>query len=160
MGEDGPVSPYLAGLQLAGRAVVVVGAGRVASRRLPLLLAAAAAVTVVAPEATPAVARMALRGELTWEQRAYRAGDLDGAWYVMAATGDWSVNEAVSAEAEANRTFCVRADDASRATAWTPATAELDGALVGVLTGGDPRHSAQLRDLLVQVLHRLRRRAA
>jgi uroporphyrin-III C-methyltransferase/precorrin-2 dehydrogenase/sirohydrochlorin ferrochelatase len=160
MREDGRVSPYLAGLQLAGRTVVVVGAGRVAARRLPLLLSAGAAVTVVAPEATPAVARMALRGEVIWEQRGYRRGALTGAWYVLVATDDRSVNAAASAEAEGNRTFCVRADDASEATAWTPATAEVDGALVGVLTGGDPRHSVQLRDLVVEVLRRLRRRAA
>ena len=49
------MSPYLAGLQLAGRRVVVVGAGSVAQRRLPRLVGAGADVLLIAPAATPAV---------------------------------------------------------------------------------------------------------
>ncbi|MBI4941009.1 MAG: uroporphyrinogen-III C-methyltransferase, partial [Actinobacteria bacterium] len=44
--------PYLAGLRLAGRRVVVVGGGAVAQRRVPGLLAAGADVTVVSPRIT------------------------------------------------------------------------------------------------------------
>ena len=51
--------PYLAGLDLAGRRVVVVGGGPVAQRRLVGLLAAGAVVEVIAPEVTPAVEAMA-----------------------------------------------------------------------------------------------------
>ena len=59
--------PYLAGLDLAGRRVVVVGGGSVAQRRLVGLLAAGADVEVVAPEVTPAAEAMA--AELTWTAR-------------------------------------------------------------------------------------------
>src|SRR6185312_605305 len=103
--------PYLAGLDLAGRRVVVVGGGSVAQRRLPGLLAAGAVVEVVAPHVTPAVEAMA--GELRWTARPYRDGDLDGAWYAIACTDDPDVNAAVAAEAERARVFCVRADEAT-----------------------------------------------
>ena len=50
--------PYLAGLVLTGRKVVVVGGGHVAQRRVSGLLGAGADVTVVSldvtPDATPA----------------------------------------------------------------------------------------------------------
>ncbi|MFZ2242130.1 MAG: NAD(P)-dependent oxidoreductase, partial [Gordonia amarae] len=46
---------YLAGLDLRGRRVVVVGGGSVAQRRLPNLVAAGADVVVVAIDPTPAV---------------------------------------------------------------------------------------------------------
>ena len=151
---------YLSGLRLAGRRVVVLGAGRVAERRVPALLAAGAVVTLVAPEARPALAELADRGALAWERRTYRIGDLAGAWYVLVATDDGVANRAASVEAEQQRTFCVRADQAAEATAWTPATAEVDGVTVGVVSGGNPRRSAQLRDLLVDVLRRMRSRAA
>jgi siroheme synthase-like protein len=151
---------YLSGLRLAGRRVVVLGAGRVAERRVPALLAAGAVVTVVAPEARPTLAELARRGELVWECRAYRIGDLAGAWYVLVATDDGVANRAASVEAEQQRTFCVRADHAAEATAWTPATTEVDGVMVGVVSGGNPRRSAQLRDVLAEVLRRMRRRAA
>jgi uroporphyrin-III C-methyltransferase/precorrin-2 dehydrogenase/sirohydrochlorin ferrochelatase len=149
--------PYLAGLRLAGRRVVVIGAGVVARRRMPMLIESGAQITLIAPEATPEIARLALRGQVDWQQRPYRTGDLAGAWYVLVATDDPACNTAVSLEAEAQRTFCVRADHATAATAWTPATAEVDGLVVGVLAGGEPQRAAQTRDLIMDLLRRIAR---
>lgn len=143
---------YLAGLNLAGRRVVLVGAGTVAQRRLPRLVAAGARVEVIAPHATPAVESMAERGEITWTRRGYAEGDLGGAWYAIAATSDPSVNRAVGAEAERDRVFCVRADDAAEGSAVTPAVGAHDGLLLGVLADGRPRRSAAVRDALVEAL--------
>ena len=137
---------YLSGLDLHGRRVLVVGAGTVAQRRLPRLLAAGADVLVVAPWATPAVEGMAAAGELRWERRPYRAGDIDGVWYALACTATPAVNEAVCADAERATVFCVRADRGVAGSAVTPATTEHDGLLVGVLAGGRPRRSAAVRD--------------
>ena len=50
-------------------------------------------------------------------------------------------------EAEANRTWCARADDAAASTAWTPASGTAGDTSVGVLSG-DPRHSAAIRDAI------------
>lgn len=149
-----PETPaYPVGLRLAGRRVVVVGGGTVAQRRLPALLAAGADVVLVAPETTPAVEAMAEAGECTWERRAYEDGDLEAAWYAIAATDDPAVNAAVTEEAEARRVWCVRSDDAGAATAWTPATGRSEGVTVAVLSGGgarrDPRGLAAVRDAIV-----------
>ena len=144
--------PYLVGLTLAGRRVVVVGGGTVAQRRLPALLAAGADVEVVAPDVTPAVEGMATARELRWTARPYRDGDLGGAWYALAATDDPQVNAAVATAAERARVFCVRADDAPGGTAVTPAVGEHDGLTVGVLSGGRPRRSAAVRTALVEAL--------
>ena len=78
--------------------------------------------------------------------------DLDGAWYVIAATDDREVNEQVSVGAEARRIFCVRADDATRATAWTPAVGRHAGVTVAVLGNREPRRSAAVRDEIVEGL--------
>ncbi len=142
--------PYLAGLDLAGRRVVVVGGGSVAQRRLVGLLAAGAVVEVVAPHVTPAVEAMA--AELRWTARPYRGGDLDGAWYAIACTDDPAVNAAVAAEAERARVFCVRADDAPAGSAVTPAVGRHDGLTVGVLAGRRPRRSAAVRTALLEAL--------
>jgi uroporphyrin-III C-methyltransferase/precorrin-2 dehydrogenase/sirohydrochlorin ferrochelatase len=146
------MDPYLVGLDLAGRRVVVVGGGTVAQRRITGLLAAGADVLVIAPELTPAVEGMATAGELGWTARAYRDGDLDGAWYVVACTDAPDVNAAVAASAEAARTFCVRADDATGGSAVTPAVGQHDGLTVGVLAGRHPRRSAAVRTALVEAL--------
>ncbi|GAB3114760.1 uroporphyrinogen-III C-methyltransferase [Streptomyces calidiresistens] len=144
------IPAYPVGLRLAGRRVLVLGGGTVAQRRLPALLAAGADVHLISPGTTPAVQAMAEAGELTWERRGYRPGDLEGAWYALVATDDAAVNEAASAEAEERRVWCVRSDDAEAATAWTPATAREDGVTVAVLTGTDPRRSAAVRDAVVE----------
>lgn len=143
---------YLAGLSLAGRRVIVVGAGTVAQRRLPRLVSAGALVEVVAPEATPAVQAMADNGEIVWHQRPYRDGDLAEAWYVVSCASDPAVNAAVSAEAERVRVFCVRADAGTEGSAVTPAVGDHDGLLVGVLAGGEYRRSGAVRDAILDAL--------
>ncbi len=149
---DGP-APYPAGLRLSGRRVLVVGGGKVAQRRVPALVAAGAVVEVVSPASTPAIEGHALSGEITWSRRGYESSDLDGAWYVVVATDVPEVNAQVSRDAEAQRIFCVRSDDATAATAWTPATGRHGPLTVAVLGSRDPRRSASVRD---EILTRLR----
>jgi len=138
---------YLLGLRLRGRRVVVVGGGTVAARRVPRLLAAGADVLLVSPEVTASLQDLATTGKITWLAREYRPGDCAGAWLACACAGPAEVNAAVADEAEQQRTWCVRADDAARATAWTPATGTATDVAVGVLSG-DPRRSAAIRDAI------------
>ncbi|MDG3010959.1 uroporphyrinogen-III C-methyltransferase [Rhodococcus sp. D2-41] len=143
---------YLVGLDLNGRLVVMVGGGTVAQRRLPLLVASGARVRVIARAATPAVEGLATAGQIELQLRDYADGDLDGAWYAVAATDDPAVNAAIVAEAERRRVFCVRVDSAREGTAVTPATARYEGVTVGVLAGGEHRRSAALRTAIREAL--------
>jgi uroporphyrin-III C-methyltransferase / precorrin-2 dehydrogenase / sirohydrochlorin ferrochelatase len=142
-------SSYLVGLRLAGKKVVVVGGGTVAQRRLPLLIASGADVHIISRTATRAVESM---NGITLALREYRDGDLDGAWYAIAATDDARVNAAVVDEAERRRIFCVRADIAVEGTAVTPATFSYAGLSVGVLAGGEHRRSAAIRSAIREAL--------
>jgi uroporphyrin-III C-methyltransferase/precorrin-2 dehydrogenase/sirohydrochlorin ferrochelatase len=140
------LTTYPSGLRLTDRRVVVVGGGHVAQRRVPQLLAAGADVHVVSPTVSPSIEGLVGAGEITWHQRGFEESDLEEAWYVVAATDVTDVNERVSAEAERRRIFCVRSDDASRATAWTPAVGRAAGVTVAVLGNREPRRSASVRD--------------
>lgn len=142
-------SAYLVGLRLTGKKVVVVGGGTVAQRRLPLLIASGADVHVISRSATRSVEAMT---GITLQLREYRDGDLDGAWYAIAAADDPRVNEAVVAEAERRRIFCVRADVAVAGTAVTPASFSYAGLSVGVLAGGEHRRSAAIRSAIREAL--------
>jgi uroporphyrin-III C-methyltransferase / precorrin-2 dehydrogenase / sirohydrochlorin ferrochelatase len=142
-------SAYLVGLRLAGKKVVVVGGGTVAQRRLPLLISSGADVHVISRSATRAVEAMT---GITLALREYRDGDLDGAWYAIAATDDPDVNAAVVAEAERRHIFCVRADVAVEGTAVTPASFSYAGLAVGVLAGGEHRRSAAIRSAIREAL--------
>ncbi|HUB40223.1 MAG TPA: uroporphyrinogen-III C-methyltransferase [Streptosporangiaceae bacterium] len=135
-------------LSLAGRRVVVVGGGRVALRRVCGLLDAGANVIVVAPAVLPELAEL----PVTVLPRPYREGDLAAAWLGHAATSDPAVNARVAAEAERNRIWCVRADDAAVSAAWTPAVTRHGEVTVAVTAGGDPGRSQRLRAAIAQVL--------
>lgn len=146
-----PDTPYVAGLVLTGRAVAVVGGGRVAARRVPRLLAAGALVRVISPALHEDLAALADAGKVTWLAREYRPGDVADAWYVLAATSSPAVNATVAAEAERSRIFCVRADDAAGGSAWTPASGERDGLTIPVLGRGEPRRAKHARNRLLEV---------
>jgi uroporphyrin-III C-methyltransferase / precorrin-2 dehydrogenase / sirohydrochlorin ferrochelatase len=150
-GESG-FPPYPAGLRLAGLRVLVVGGGHVAQRRIAGLLSAGAHVVVVSPDVTPAVEGLVGSGEIVWHRRPFDDADLDDAWYAIAATDDPGVNERVSAGALERRIFCVRADDARQATAWTPAVGRHAGVTIAVLANREPRRSAAVRDAMVSAL--------
>jgi uroporphyrin-III C-methyltransferase len=149
-----PVGPetgvvYPVGLRLLDRRVVVVGGGQVAHRRVAGLLEARARVTVVSPEVTPALEALVAPGSMTWVRRGYEPGDLDGAWYAVAATDDPAVNAAVAEEADRSRIFCARADDRSASSVWTPAVGRHGDLVVGVHGGGDPQRAVGVRDAVV-----------
>jgi uroporphyrin-III C-methyltransferase / precorrin-2 dehydrogenase / sirohydrochlorin ferrochelatase len=142
------MDPYLLGLRLSGRRVLVVGGGAVATRRIPALLDAGADVVLVSPSVTTSLEDLSAAGRIHWTARRYEEGDGDGAWLVCACTDDPTVNAAVAAAAEQQRTWCVRADDAQASAAWTPASGRADEIRVGVLSG-DPRRSAAVRDAII-----------
>ncbi|MET3705446.1 uroporphyrinogen-III C-methyltransferase [Arthrobacter sp. UYEF6] len=155
---------YPTALRLLGRPVLVVGGGPVAARRAKGLLDAGAQVTVVAPVASAALRELADAGLLTWEPRTYLPSDVDGVWFVQTATGDPAVDTQVSADAEAQRIWCVNASDHEASAAWTPAVAVVDDVQIAVNAGGDPRRAMALRDAVATALETgdlpLRRRRA
>ena len=135
-------------LDLRGRAVLVVGAGRVGARRALSLADAGALVHVVAPQVDPALADDT-RVEVS--RRTYVSADLDNAWLVHTATGT-PVDEQVAADAEERRIWCVRADDHELSRAWTPALARHDDLTISVTAGGDPGAAIALRDAISRAL--------
>lgn len=144
--DDGGDSParYPLMLDLAGRRAVIVGGGQVALRRARALLESGANVVVIAPQVLPELAAL----PVTVLARRYADGDLSAAWLAHAATGDPAVNEAVAAEAERSRVWCVRADDAAASPAWTPAVTRHGDVTVAVTAGADPACSQALRSAI------------
>ena len=133
-------------LRIADRKVVVVGGGHVATRRTHALVEAGADLTVVSPTLTARLAELAEQGRITWEQRTYQDGDLDGAWLVQTATADAATDDRVAADAEARAIWCLKGGDPDAATAWTPAVARVDDVLIAVSGGGDAGRASSLRD--------------
>ncbi|MDO8795784.1 MAG: siroheme synthase CysG [Vicinamibacterales bacterium] len=135
-------------LTLAGRHVVLVGGGPVATSKLQALLDAGARVRVIAPLVAPEIEAAGV--EIA--RRAFAAADLDGAWLVVAAATP-EVNREVAAAAEARRIFVNAVDDPANASAFLSGTVHRDGVTIAVSTSGRaPALAALLREALDNVL--------
>jgi uroporphyrin-III C-methyltransferase/precorrin-2 dehydrogenase/sirohydrochlorin ferrochelatase len=135
-------------LKLAGRRVLVVGAGRVAAGKLEALLASGAQVAVVAPQVRP---EFEAAGVEIW-RRPFEPWDLDGAWLVVAAAPP-EVNRAVVAAASAQRVFVNAVDDVATATAYTGGVLRRGGLTIAVATEGRaPALAGLVREGLEAVL--------
>ncbi len=126
-----PVLPVQ--LALRGRRCLVVGGGRVGSRRAASLAAAGGDVLVVA---TRLSRELRSDARLTCELRGYQPGEANAYAIVVAATDVSSVNQLVCADAEAGGAWVNVADDADRSTLTFPAVARQGRVVVAVSTGG------------------------
>jgi siroheme synthase-like protein len=123
---------YPVNLLVAGRRCLVVGGGPTAAGKVDGLLAAGAVVHVVATEVGEAVRAV----DVTWEQRPYRTGDVDGYWLAVAATDDPEVNRKVREDGDAAGVWVNAADDPANCSFTLPARVRRGDLLVTVSTGG------------------------
>ena len=169
-------------LDLRDRRCVVFGGGPAGEEKVLRLLDSGADVTVVSPEVTEAVRDFARDGKLSWVERGYRAGDLDGAFIaIVADTSDEQVNRQVADEA-ADRNIPLNVMDVTHLCSFiAPAIVRRGEVSVAVSTGGaspalarkfreeldgpsrmKPRHPvmeyADLAPILADARTRLRRR--
>src|SRR5258706_15735110 len=135
-------------LNLNGRAVVLVGGGRVAAGKLQQLLTVGARVRIVAPDISTATVDLGSRGAPRVEivPRRFVPSDLDGAWLVVAAATP-EVNAEVAEAAEKVRLFVNAVDDPANASAFLSGVVRRDGVTLAISTNGEaPALTALLRE--------------
>ncbi|CAN5535503.1 hypothetical protein BH10ACT1_BH10ACT1_26800 [soil metagenome] len=135
---------------------LVVGGGPVAERKVRGLLGVGAVVTLIAPTATPGLARAADEGTVRWEQRSYETSDVAAAeggpaapaWrFVVAATDHPAVNRQVVADAGAAGIWANDASAPDGGPAALPAVHRTGPVTLTVSTGGiHPGAAGWLRD--------------
>ena len=131
----------------------MVGAGAVARRKLELLVAAKAEVTVVALAASPEVADYCREHGVVVEQRPFDAEDVAGRLLVIAATDDSEVNEQVFAACRSQGVLVNCVDRGELSTAIFPAIVDRDPVTVGISTGGtSPTLARHLRERIETLL--------
>ncbi len=136
-------------VRLTGAPCLVIGGGRVAERKVRGLLRAGARVTVVSPEATPGLARLAERGKLTWKRRRYRRGDARDCALVYAATSNPEVQAAVAEEARDAGAWVNAVDRPELCSFLAPAVVARGDLVIAVSTsGGSPLLARRVRQQL------------
>ncbi len=138
---------YPANFLVAGRRCLVVGAGRIAARKLDGLLKAGAVAVVVAPEAVESIRELHRTGRIEWRSRGFVPEDLDDVWLAITATADAAVNQAVFDAGEARRVWVNSADDPKNCSFTLMATVRQGDLVVTIGTNGrSPALATFLRD--------------
>jgi len=136
-------------VDLAGRRCLVVGGGRVAERKVALLLEAGADVAVVSPVVTPRIADLAARGAIRLARRTVRPADLDRVFLAFAATDDAEVNQGVAREVRSAGGLVNVADAPEACDFHVPSVVRRGDLTIAISTGGgSPALAKRLRQRL------------
>jgi len=136
-------------LLLSDRRVVLVGAGRVAKRKLDELLACGAELVVVAPT----IDETFQRDGVFCMTQAYTPSVLDGATLVFACTDDAELNAHVVTDARNRNILACAVDQPADCDFFSPATVHDEDVVVAIGTGGSaPGLAKHLRNQLASHL--------
>ena len=134
-------------IDLVGKPVIIVGGGKIALRRIEVLIEFGADITVISPDVA------SLPNGIKHIQREYKSGDLEGAFLAVAATNDRDVNHTVWQEAGDRNIPISVADCREECTFYFPAICMGDSLVVGVVSDGTNHHrtakaAEKIRELL------------
>ncbi len=151
MSTPSPEGPHFTPLavNLAGLPCLVVGGGRVGTRKAKILCGGGAEVTVLAPEISAELHELVLLGRVRWREEAYRGPGESEFFLVVAATSDAALNERIGREARAALVCVVSSVEVSRVI--FPAVYADGNVTVAVHSDGrDCRRSQQVRDRIAR----------
>jgi len=134
---------------LADKRCVVVGGGSEAERKVTGLLECDAAVTVISADLTAQLRLWAEAGTITWLPRAYRPGDLQGAYLAIVTDSSPPMRAALYHEAETEHVLLNVEDDASHSNFTTGAVMRQGALTIAISTSGcAPALAVRLRQQL------------
>jgi len=141
-------------MKLEAAPCLVVGGGSVASRKVKGLLAASAYVTVISPGLNDPLKDLADSEAITWQERTFEPGDLEGFRLVIAATDSTATNALVYEEAVALGIPMNSVDDPEHSTFFVPAVARRGELAIAISTSGiAPYLARRLRQYLESKLY-------
>ncbi|MGE8023692.1 NAD(P)-binding protein [Staphylococcus pasteuri] len=82
-------------IDLTNMNVVVIGGGKIATRRVSLLLEYTSQIHVVSPHITDILEQLVRQQQITWEEKSFEASDVNNADLVIAATNQAHVNDEI-----------------------------------------------------------------
>ena len=129
-------------VKLEGRHVLLVGAGPVGESKIGGLLSSGAVVTVVAPDATPSIQKLAADGKVVWHRREFAPADLEGMALVVAAVPK-DVARSIYDEARIRGVLVNSVDDPDNCDFYYPAVVNRGDLQIAISTAGHSPSLAQ-----------------
>ena len=131
-------------INMEGKKVQVFGGGKIAARRVSVLLEFGVKVRVTAPEISEQLIQMAEREDsLTLEFRGYQKGEIQDADLVLAAASDENVNHMIFQECRHKEIPVNVASDQSKCDFYFPGLAVKEKLVAGVTAGGEDHKLAR-----------------
>ncbi len=123
-------------LDLKDKVCCVVGGGRIAERKVRVLLKCFARVRVISRSLTGGLEKLRKERKIIFKNSGYSVNSLEGASLVIAATDDRLTNSRVSSDCR-KRGIMVNVVDVPRESSFiVPAFAEKNGLIIAVSTSG------------------------
>jgi siroheme synthase-like protein len=139
-------SHYPLFLDISGRLCIVIGGGRIAERKVAMLLKFNAKVKLISPIMTVVLSKLSKSGKINVIERKYEAGDLDGASLVFAATNRKEINNRIKEEAETKGILVNVVDDPALCDFIVPSIVKKNPIIIAISTSGVlPALSKKLR---------------
>jgi precorrin-2 dehydrogenase / sirohydrochlorin ferrochelatase len=143
-------SNYPIMLRLEGKSAVVVGGGKVAERKVIGLLGTGSQITVISPNATDELKRLASCGRIGWHEKSFSKEDIEGAFLIFAATNDNELNQYIKMAASDQQLVTI-ADDPEGSDFHVPSHIQRGRLSIAVSTGGaSPTLARKIREQLEQ----------
>lgn len=141
------------GLSVQGKQCVVVGGGRVGTRKVRNLLRAGASVTVIDCSVSDELGDLARDGTIRWINALFEESQLDGTFLAVAATDDEPLNAAIVEAAQARGALVCDASASERSQVIFGALLAAGGRTVAVFSDGrDPTEARATRDRIAKLL--------
>lgn len=139
-------------VDIRNRKVVVIGGGKIATKRIESLLRFQPNITVVSPVLEASLHALVKSGEIEHIARAFQMGDVQGALLVIAATDDAVINQLVKESCNANQLLNI-VDDPANSSFHFPAMYEKNEITIAVTTSGiSPMLAKNLRDNFASIV--------
>ena len=133
-------------VDISDKKIVVVGAGKIAARRVKTLVDFGASIVVVAPQIFPELEQLEQEHKITIIRREYQREDSYDAWMVLAATDNEKLNEEIYSVAKCLGALVNVASNQNKCDFHFPGIVKNDSYVVGINGGGRNHHGvAELR---------------
>ena len=141
--SETPTAYFPLFFNLNGADVLIVGAGKIASRRASVLADFGAEVTVIAPEGCTAMRQLETEGKILWKHRPFTLSDLDGRKMALAITDDASLNMRIAKQGKEKGILVNNAGDKEQCDFYFPGIAREGSLVAGVTASGADHHLAR-----------------
>lgn len=143
-------------VDLSDKNIVVVGGGKIATRRVETLLLFTRNITVIAPRMTAELFELGKAGKITIQTRPVKRSDFSLAYMVLAVTNDWKLNDEIYEVCKEEGIYVNVASDKEKCDFYFPGICMKDKMVAGITASGmNHKKAKKAREKIQEVLEEI-----